>query len=80
MSDESGEPLGPVGPIRPFPSGRRDGTLSFEVLRLADELARARVHVTDRVRQRWGLVNSVYAALPRCSPGRPRSGPSTPTG
>lgn len=41
-----------------------DGVLGFELIEAADELARGRVAVEDRVRQPFGLVHGgVYAAL-----------------
>ena len=41
-----------------------DGVLGFELIEAADEVARGRVAVQDRVRQPFGLVHGgVYAAL-----------------
>jgi 1,4-dihydroxy-2-naphthoyl-CoA hydrolase len=41
-----------------------DSHLGFEIIEIKEDLARARVPVTDRVRQPFGLVHGgVYAAL-----------------
>ena len=41
-----------------------DGTLGFVIDELTPELARGHVEVTDRTRQRWGIVHGgVYSAL-----------------
>lgn len=41
-----------------------DGILGFEVVSMMEDYASGRVPVTDRVRQRWGLVHGgVYAGL-----------------
>ena len=41
-----------------------DSLLGFEIIEVKEDLARARVPVTDRVRQPYGLVHGgVYAAL-----------------
>ncbi|MEA2478294.1 MAG: 1,4-dihydroxy-2-naphthoyl-CoA hydrolase [Thermoleophilaceae bacterium] len=46
------------------PEQTLDGTLGFETLEVGEDVARARVPVTDRVRQPYGLVHGgVYAAL-----------------
>src|SRR3954453_7987715 len=45
-------------------SGRLDGVLGFEVVSIGDGEAVARFAITDRVKQRFGLVHGgAYAAL-----------------
>ena len=67
MAEDSGAkaPSGPLWEEAPVPFEQAlDGVLGFQVLSLAEESARGRVHVTDRVRQMWGLVHGgVYMAL-----------------
>ena len=46
------------------PAHTLDGELGFRVTEIGERTARAQVEVTDRVRQRFGLVHGgVYAAL-----------------
>ncbi len=66
MTEDSGAGLsGPAWERTPIPFGRAlDGVLGFEVLSIADESARGRVSVTDRVRQMWGFMRGgMYASL-----------------
>ena len=51
-------------PPGPDTAGTLDDTLGFDVLEIGTEVARARVAVTDRTKQPFGIVHGgLYAAL-----------------